>query len=241
LRQGASRFQFNNTTPINLTNLAGEPLTQFNMDDSFALRAAARSQDELYERVNNREKYLPETVEASVNELRYRGEIFSGEELTVIHEDMQARRDLAGTPAVGSGPFNNRDKNNFVEDPDAPRLFSRSKIYFFSVLFSVLFGSVMMAVNVSKTPNRSKAIWVVLFGLAFTGSSALLALNFHLNSGLAILLTIAGAYLLEFLFWKRYIGESTLYRPSTIWIPLIIALIIYIPIIILIIYAGAPQ
>lgn len=208
------------------------------MDDNFNLRAALKSDDELHNCIDNREKYLPESVEAAVAELQSRGVEFSEEELRVITEDMQARRDLAETPSVGFGAFNSRDKNNLVEDPEAPALYSRSAIYVFSVLFSVLFGSVMLAINISKTPNRNKAIWVVLYGLGYTIATILIGLNFNLNSSFSIVLGIAGAYLMEALFWNRYIGNSTLYRKRPIWIPLIIALAIAIPAVYLIITYG---
>ena len=208
------------------------------MDDSFKFSAALKSDEELHERINNREKYLPETVEAAVAELQSRGEGFSDEELKVIGEDMQARRNLAGTPPDGFGAFNSRDKNNLVTDPDAPSLFSRRAVYIFSILFSVFFGSVMLAVNVAKTPNKSKAIWVILFGLAYTSAVVLIAENFKLNSTFTIVTCIVGAYLMEALFWNRFIGKATLYRARPIWIPLIIGLAIAIPLITLIIYSG---
>jgi hypothetical protein len=177
------------------------------MDENFNLRAALKSDDELHSCIDNREKYLPESVEAAVAELQSRGVEFSEEELRVITEDMQARRELAETPSVGFGAFNSRDKNNLVEDPEAPALYSRSAIYVFSVLFSVLFGSVMLAINISKTPNKNKAILVVLFGLGYT-IAILIGQNFNLSSSFSIITGIAGAYLfngsiiLEPVYWK---------------------------------------
>jgi lipopolysaccharide export LptBFGC system permease protein LptF len=196
------------------------------MDDQFKLRAATRSTEELQERVDNREKYLPETVEASVEELQIRGVEFSEEELTVIAEDMQARRSLAELKPDSYGMFGDRDKNNLIEDPDAPLLFSRRAIYGFSVFFSVFFGAVMLAMNVSKTSGKKNAIWVVLFGLAYTVAMILLLQNFKASTGLAIAPTILGAYLIEALFWNRFIGTSTLYRKRPIWVPLAIGIVI---------------
>ncbi len=206
------------------------------MDDDFKLRAALKSDEELHNCINNREKLLPETVEAAVEELQKRGTAFSEEELKVIAEDMQARRDHAKSGAKSSGIFNRNDKDFQVEDPEAPLLYSKGVIFGFSILFSVLFGAIMLAINISKTKNRQKAIWVVLFGLIYVIASVLLAQN--LGSTFSFILIIFGAYLLEALFWNRYIGNSTLYRAKPVKIPLIIGLCIYIPIIILLIYEA---
>jgi uncharacterized membrane protein YdcZ (DUF606 family) len=206
------------------------------MDEDFKLRAALKSDEELHNCINNREKYLPETVEAAIEELQKRGTAFSEEELKVITEDMQARRDHAKSGAKSSGIFNRNDKDFQVEDPEAPLLYSKGVIFGFSILFSVLFGAIMLAINISKTKNRQKTIWVVLFGVVYVIASVLLAQNS--GSTFSFLLIILGAYLLEALFWNRYIGNSTLYRARPFKIPLIIGLCIYIPIIALLIYEA---
>lgn len=211
------------------------------MEDSFKFRASLKSEDDLHNCINNRDKYLPETVEAAVNELQSRGEKFSEEELKVIEEDMQARRNLAESGADGSSLFNRNDKNLQVEDPEAPSFYSKRAVFVFSILFSVLFGAILLAINVGKTENRNKALLVVLFGLGYVGASVAIAENFNLNSSFSLILIFLGAYLLEALFWNRFIGRSTLYRATSIWVPLIIGVAILIPLIILIIYSGYYQ
>lgn len=208
------------------------------MDDKFKLIAAARSNEELQERIDNREKYLPETVEASLDELQFRGVEFSDEELKVIAEDMQARRDLAVSKPDSYGLFSDRDKNNFIEDPDAPLLFSRRAIYGFSVFFSVVFGSIMLAINVSKTAGKGKAVLVVLFGLVYTVVTILIAETLKLNSGLGVVISLLGAVLIETLFWNRFIGNATLYRKRPIWVPLAIAVVLAAGLIFVIVKYG---
>jgi hypothetical protein len=209
------------------------------MDNNFSFRATMKSDEELHKCIDNREKYLPESVEAAVIELQNRGVDFSDEELKVIAEDMQARRDIAESGTESFGLFNRKDKNYHVEDPDAPAYYSKFAIVLFSVLFSVLFGSIMLAVNVSKTQNITKAILVILYGLGFTAIIIILAQNLNIsNTYLSVIAGMIGAYSMEILFWKRYLGNATLYRVKPIWIPLIIGLAIVIPIIILIINNG---
>jgi len=196
------------------------------MNYNFHDRAASKSDEELYYCIDNREKYLPETVEAAVSELQKRGVEFSGEELRVISEDMQARREMAEHGTGIFGIFNTNWDNNQVYDPDAPVFFSKRAIFAFAVLCSVFFGSVMFAMNVSKTNNKDKALWVVLYGLGFTIFQQIIAIDYRVNPIFMLTISIAGAYTMDILFWNKYIGASTLYRPRPIWIPLIIGLVL---------------
>jgi hypothetical protein len=202
------------------------------MNDDHKFRAALRSTDKLHNCIDNREKYLPETVEAAVEGLQSRGVVFTEEELTVIREDMQARRDLALSDADSSSVFSRDDKSRQVEDPDAPAFYSKRLILVFSILFSVLFGSVMLAINVSKMQNLSKAVLVVLFGLGFTVLAVAIAATYHLSSPFSILFGYLGAYAMEYLFWRSYIGNATLYRAKPFWPPLITGVALIIPLII---------
>jgi lipopolysaccharide export LptBFGC system permease protein LptF len=199
------------------------------MDENFKLRANLKSDEELHACIDNREKFLPETVEAAVAELQYRGVTFSDDELRVITEDMQARRDLAREGTDSFSMFSNREKDNQVDDPEAPAYFSKRVILIFSVLFSVFFASILLAVNLNRTAHKDKVALAVLFGLGFTIAVGLLAPTFHYNAFFTILTGFSGAYLMEVLFWNKYIGNSTLYKVRPVWIPLIIVLAIYIP------------
>jgi hypothetical protein len=196
------------------------------MDYNFYEKAALKSDEELYNCIDNREKYLPETVEAAVSELQKRGVEFSEEELKVISEDMQARREMAEHGTGIFGVFNTNWDNNQIADPDAPCFFSKRAIFAFSVLCSVFFGSVMFAMNVGKTDNKHKALWVVLYGLGFTVFQQIIAIDYKVNPIFMLIISIGGAYIMDVLFWNKYIGTSTLYRPRPIWVPLFIALIV---------------
>src|ERR1700744_3329426 len=120
------------------------------MDENFKFKASMRADGELRGIIDNREKYLPETVEASVEALQNRGIEFSEEELRVIGEDMDARRNMAGSTSANVSLFVNNDSVNHIEDPDAPRLYSKRAIYGFTIFFSALFGSILLASNISK-------------------------------------------------------------------------------------------
>jgi hypothetical protein len=196
------------------------------MDDNFQTKAALKSDEELQSCVDNREKYLPETVEAAVAELQKRGIELSEDELKVIAEDMQARREIAEAGTGIFGVFNTNWNNNHVEDPDAVLFFSKRVIFAFAVLCSVFFGSILLAVNISKTKNRDKAFLVVLYGLGFTFAQQVISLEYRLDPIFTLIMSIVGAYMMDNLFWNKYIGNSTLYRTRPIWVPLIIGLLL---------------
>jgi len=193
------------------------------MDDRFRWRASQQSDQELHNRIDNREKYLPETVEAAVEELKFRGETFSDEELEVIAQDMQARRDMAKTPPGYDTLFNDSEKIKQVEDPDAPAFYTKRVIYIFSILFSVLFGSILFAINVGKTPKKLNVVWIVFYGLAFTVVQSLVAQRLNASLPIAVIGGIVGSYPLNYFFWGKFLGNETLYRARPIWVPLLIA------------------
>jgi len=209
------------------------------MDDNFKLRAALKSNEELQNYIDNREKYLPESVEAAVAELQHRGVEFSDEELTVIAEDMQARRTLAEIGSNSFGLFTGEAKNSQVEDPDAPSFFSKGAILLFSIFFSVFVGSILMASNVRKSPNKDNANWVVPFGLGFNVLISIISpQNIYLYVIFGIAANCAGAYFMEIVFWNNYIGAATLYKRRSVLIPLVIVLAITLPLSFLFYFYG---
>jgi hypothetical protein len=199
------------------------------MEPGFDYIISQKSDDELQERIDNRQNYLPETVEMSLAELQRRGHEFTDEELKVIHDDVKAHRANAAAVDGRLGFFNNNNNNVIISDPDAPSLYSRRALYTFTVLCGALFGSVLLAINIGQTQKKIGAVWVILFGLAFTALQIYFVNTFAKQgsggSG-AIIGGIISAYILDYFFWKKFIGYSTFYRAKPIWIPLIIAIVI---------------
>ena len=102
------------------------------MDLKFQVTASAKTDAELLATIENRQQYLPETIEASVAELQYRKHAFTDEELKVITEDVEAHRQNANLRGQRGGLFTNNYKKNIIEDPDAPAFYSRRAIYVFA-------------------------------------------------------------------------------------------------------------
>jgi hypothetical protein len=210
------------------------------METDFSFLASARSNQELIERIENRQKYMPETVEASLAELQSRGHEFSDEEVKVIREDIQAHRANAAIVSGNLSMFNDEYKNAIVEDPDAPQMYSRRVLYFFTVFFSALFGSIMLSLNARKLGKNSEAAYILIFGVVFTLVQVWIGIHFHPNSKdtYGIIGGLIGAYCLDYFFWKRYIGYGTFYRTRSFVMPLVIGVAIVAVVLVATFYGG---
>lgn len=203
------------------------------MEINFEELMTKKSEEGLNDYLKNVDKYLPEAIYAAINELKKRGRNFTDQELQLIQEKIQNKiaaqkkeNEAAKSPAW--------DKNK-VTDKSALEFYTQKAIWGFSIFFSVICGAVLLA---SNTDNR-KAKWTVIgFGILYT-IVAIFLLNFlPRNAGLTLAVNGGGSYLLTLLFWDKYLGKDTRYRERSIWKPLIICLLIFIPLIALIIYGG---
>ena len=123
--------------------------------------------------------------------------------------------------------FNTKNwKYNIVTDEDAPILYSRKAIYFFSCFFSVITGGILLSINLKRV-NRKDVIWIVLgYSIAYTVISVYILNQIKTSSVLNILVCMLGSFALFNFFWKKYIGAETKYQTKPIWIPLIICVAI---------------
>jgi hypothetical protein len=193
------------------------------MNDQFNYTASTLSTEELKARIEDRPKYLPETIEASIDELKIRGVEFSDEELEVINADLQAHRANALLPAKAHFNSSISYKNALVIDPAAPSLYSRRAIYFFTIFFGALFGSILLIMNLIKLRNYKDILWVVVFGVALTAIPITLAEYANTGTSLGFLFGLISAACIDYFFWDKFIGP-VFYRARKIWWPLAIAL-----------------
>jgi len=186
-----------------------------------------QSEESLESVIENREKYLPRTVEAAVTQLQNRGRAFSDEELKTINDDIKTQLDNAAISGPGSwGFFNTRYKHNLVEDPDAPLLYSRRVLYVFTVLFGALFGSIMLAINSRNLKNNIGIVWVLLFGVIFTVLQIIGANYINRGSSYLIFCGLISGICIDRFFWNLIVGNSTFYKAKPFTVPLIIGLIL---------------
>ncbi len=208
------------------------------METDFIQLMTTKSEEGLQEYIDNRQKYNPQAVFAAIEEFKKRGRVFLDNEIETIKSDLLKQQEISKQRIADSEPSPTKWKKNVVDDVNAPQYYSEKAIYIFSILFSVLFGSILMTINLSKAKKKNAAISVFLFGIIFTGIQIWLLSLIPRNSGLTLITNVGGASIINYYFWKNYIGTDTKYRARPIWIPLLIALCITIPLFYIIIVFG---
>ena len=130
-------------------------------------------------------------------------------------------------------------KNEPKLDENSPTLYSDKVIYVFSVLFTVLFGGILFAINLKEIGNKKGIAPSVIFSLLYTVLSIYILDLINASSGIGLIFSGIGALILNKIFWNKYIGKDIAYHKKSFVKPLIIALIIFTPLIILIIWASS--
>ena len=98
----------------------------------------------------------------------------------------------------------------------------------------------MLAINIGKTRNQSGVFAVLLFGLFLTIIESVIGYFSGGGTGVTVIVAFINSYLIDFLFWNKYIGNSSLYTARKYWVPLIIGVLIYVGIFALIVASGVP-
>jgi hypothetical protein len=201
------------------------------MDNNFIEEVISKTTEELREIAMNFDLYRGALVAAAKQELTNRGIELTDEEKAKIEEKKNKRRQVAISSVDSDKTWNSffvKWKINIVDDVNAPRLYSRQVINIFSILFSVLFGGILLAINL-KTVNNKKAILPVLaFSVLYTVLTVfLLNLIPGSTTPLTVAFNLLGAIVLYNFFWGKYIGKEFQYRTKPFWIPLIIGVAIF--------------
>ena len=198
------------------------------MENKFEKLMSSKSDVGLQKYLDDRTKFTPEAVEAAIAEMQNRGRTFSDEELASLRQALDAKREAEDQEEKEL--FGNQWSKNVVTDENAPVYYSESAIYMFSAFFNVFFGAVLLAINFRSTGTK-KGIWaVIVFGIVYTGLQFYMLSLVPRNTLLVLLFNMGGGLLLNHFFWKKHIGRDTKYRAKPIWIPLIIGIIIFVPI-----------
>ncbi|CAN5917047.1 hypothetical protein BH11BAC7_BH11BAC7_24400 [soil metagenome] len=187
--------------------------------EDYKAKVGRFSNEQLNDYIENRYKYIPEIVHAALNELQKRGRIFSAEELELIYADTEIK--------AGDENFQSGIRDAVTDARELPEYYSPMVIRIFSVLFSVLFGSILMAMNLSRTPEKKGVYEAVIFGVIYTTAIMIIGNYLPANGGgIGIVFNIAGGFMIEYFFWNKYIGTETPYVKRSFVKPLITGLII---------------
>lgn len=109
-----------------------------------------------------------------------------------------------------------------ITDTKKPVLYSKRAINAFSILFSTLFGAVLLFMNAKRVQPKHPKYSILGVGLLYTVGAIYLINQMELPSSASIALNGIGGFILNGYFWNRVIGEQTLYMPRSWWQPLLI-------------------
>ncbi len=185
---------------------------------------ASRSDQELDNYLVNPHKFTPEAITAAIAELELRGRKFSENELTpvneVIKQKLEKRAEEEKREVVSLG-------KQYEVNAEGPEYYSNRAIYFFSIFFSVIFGAILLAVNIWD--NKSARWNVIGFGILYTAAAVSVMSQFEITSVWSVVINAIGGSILTTFFWNKYLGRTVKYKSKPIWKPLLISVLISIP------------
>jgi hypothetical protein len=197
------------------------------MNDLFEEQVTNMTEPELRDIVLHRHSHKAAFITATKKELFKRGiELFD-----LGKEPGEKSFDNSSRSKESWNWFLPKWKQNIVNDSHAPQLYSRQVLNIFSILFSVLFGGVLLSINLKTVNNQKKILPVLIFCLSYTILTSLIIglmwSNFEMKISIfMVLLNAIGATFLYNHFWAKYIGTDFKYRAKPIWLPLIIGIVL---------------
>ena len=186
--------------------------------NSFTKKMSAKSNTELEKIFENKSDYTDEAIQAVIWELENRNLI---EKTEISYLETQVNSEVTETSTPKEDLEN--DESPF-EELVVPILYSKKAILGFSILFSTIFGVVLLMSNL-KTMNKPKArVEVLVFGIAYIFFSIVLFNYLPKTFFIPILFNIIGYAVLTEYYWNKNLGKDLQHRKKEIWKPLIISI-----------------
>jgi len=184
------------------------------------------STNELEKYIRLESPFVPEAIEIAYSILKSRGVIFSDSDDIRIKGLIKVKKE-EDLELIKSNTW---DINAVMECSNL-ELYSQKSIWYFSIVFGIHLGAILLAVNLFNTSQKGKAWLVILFGITY---SIFLYIMYTFSRIyvpdycilLLILMTGCGAAILQFYFWDKYL-VAIKYKKKSIAMPLVICMIIY--------------
>ncbi|WP_308993994.1 hypothetical protein QLS71_015300 [Mariniflexile litorale] len=180
------------------------------MENEFNERMSNSSDKELFDILNNKERYQEIAFNSAINELNKRG--FFEETAPALKEYEENKRN---------------EKLEFERQQSLPELYSQKSIVISSTFFTAICGAIMMAYNFRKLGNKEKSNSVLIFGFIYALSIMFLISLTDVNMIRLILQigALIGGFVLILKFEKFYPTDLE-HRNKPIWKILIYAFLI---------------
>jgi len=118
------------------------------------------------------------------------------------------------------------------------KIYSKGVIMAFSVIFSSIFGGVLLMQNLKDLGKKKEANLILGISIGYTVISAVLVSLIESISSKAMFFNILGGVALSQYFFSKYIPNDDQFEKKKIWKPLIISILITIPFVLAMIYAN---
>lgn len=202
-------------------------------NNRFTNKFQHKTDSELEYILENKEEYNPEAITASIHILKERNG--KSESVETIENDIKVAKEKK--EITRAKITEEEKKKSFItDDPNAPELHSKRVILVFSMLFSTIFGAVLLMYNMKQTENKKGHLQVLAFGIVYTALSIFIINSLNIQGNIAFIFNIAGGGILTEYFWNKFIGKDFSHRKRS-WIkPAIISVIITIPFVLALIY-----
>jgi len=180
-------------------------------------------------------RFMPAAISYAYEILQTRGKTFSEDEKLRIEEMISQK---AKAEQAEKAKFSKGWDENMTQNETAIELYSNKFIWIYSIIFGVPFGAVLQAMNFQRLKNPKGIYISILFGILYTIFQVAL-LTYLEDKGYKIpnatfLFSGIGAAVL-FYIREQLTSKQLEYRSRSYILPLIIAVLIYLPLVYIII------
>lgn len=118
-----------------------------------------------------------------------------------------------------------------------PKIYSKRAIWGFCILFTTVFGGVLLMQNLRDTGRKKEAFLMLILSITLTVLSMIIVNLPEKPVGpLGFACNIVGGVILTEIFYKKYFLDDSIYEKKKIWKPLIISILITIPFILVLVF-----
>lgn len=193
------------------------------------------SDRELENYIKQDSRFMATAISYSYEILQSRGKTFDDAEKLRIEQMISEKTNAENEEKA---KFSKGWDENLTKNETAIELYSNKFIWIYSIIFGVLFGAVLQAMNFGRLKN-SKGIYIsILFGVLYTIIQVYLLtyleeIGYKIPNGTFLFSGIGAAGL--FYIRERLTPKNLEYRSRSFIIPVVVAIIIYTPIVYLMI------
>lgn len=189
-------------------------------ENRFSKNMNLKSDSELENIIENKEKYTEEALQAVIWELEKRKLV---PENKIILEEEVNKEDLKNV-TTELKEFS-KDESAFDEF-ELPELYSKKAIQGFTIFFSTIFGAVLLMHNLKSMQKPKARIQVLIFSILYTVFVYVFLNTVAQAFYITIILNLIGYGVLTEFFWKKNLKDDLKYKKKEITKPLIISLLI---------------